>query len=119
MPTASINRRNSWTPMLIDLLAFSCISQQAVGLAPVRVETIIETVLSRLESDIQATKRARGKRPVQWSTVLAHEPSLVQVVSNLVSNALKFVRPGVPPFVRLWSEHGQNITPHLGGKIWG
>ena len=36
--------------MLIDLLAFSCISQQAVGLAPVPVETVIETVLSPIGS---------------------------------------------------------------------
>ena len=36
--------------------------------------------------------------------MLAHEPTLAQVLSNLTSNALKFVAPGVPPQIRLRAE---------------
>jgi signal transduction histidine kinase len=36
--------------------------------------------------------------------VLAHEPTLTQVLFNLVSNALKFVTADVPPVVRLRAE---------------
>jgi signal transduction histidine kinase len=37
--------------------------------------------------------------------VLAHEASLMQIVSNLVYNAVKFVPPGRRPQVRIWTEH--------------
>jgi signal transduction histidine kinase len=33
-----------------------------------------------------------------------HHSTLVQVVANLVSNAVKFVAPDVTPEVRLWTE---------------
>lgn len=36
--------------------------------------------------------------------VLAHEPSVVQCVSNLLANAVKFARPGVRPRVELATE---------------
>ena len=98
--------------MLKDLLAFSCISQQSVGLTPVRLETIIESALSQLEADIQRTN-AHVESIGPWPTVLAHEPTLVQVVCNLVNNALKFVRPGIPPFVRLWAEQEKNLI-----RVW-
>jgi signal transduction histidine kinase len=98
--------------MLIDLLAFSCISQQTIELTPIRLESVIETVLSQLEADIQGT-HARVENCGPWPTVLAYESSLVQVLSNLLSNALKFVRPGFAPVVRLWSEPRQNFT-----RVW-
>lgn len=36
--------------------------------------------------------------------VLASEASLTQCISNLLSNALKFVVPGTPPRVRIYAE---------------
>ncbi|MEW6158887.1 MAG: PAS domain S-box protein, partial [Verrucomicrobiota bacterium] len=36
--------------------------------------------------------------------VLGNEPGLVQCLSNLIGNALKFVRPNSIPHVRIWSE---------------
>ena len=38
--------------------------------------------------------------------MLAHEPTLGQVLFNLVSNALKFVKTGKAPLVRLRAEEG-------------
>jgi signal transduction histidine kinase/CHASE3 domain sensor protein len=60
---------------------------------------------------LQSLPEATGTRGADLSTsgpmprVLAHRPTLVQVVANLVANALKFVAPGVRPRVRLWAEH--------------
>ncbi len=47
--------------------------------------------------------------------VRAHPAYLTQCVSNLLGNALKFVRPGVPPTVTIRAED----EPHTGNvKVW-
>jgi signal transduction histidine kinase len=116
--------------MLSDLLAFSCISQQQVQLTSVKLEPVVESVVSRLQSDIQE-KNAQMDSLGPWPTVLAHEPTLAQVLFNLASNALKFARPGVPPLVRLraetqadyirvWVEdNGLGIAPGHQDQIFG
>jgi len=89
--------------LLMDLLTFSSTAQQRIELAPVKLETVVKTVLSRLEKDIQETN-ACVKTSGPWPTVLAHESTLGQVLFNLVSNALKFVSPGVSPIVHVRAE---------------
>jgi len=89
--------------LLTDLLAFSRISQQSVKLVSVNLKTVVESVLSRLEKDIQ-DKNACIENSGPWQNVLAHESTLAQILFNLISNALKFVRPGVAPTVRLRTE---------------
>jgi signal transduction histidine kinase len=89
--------------LLADLLAFSRITQHTVDLTSVDLAEVIETVVSRLESDIKE-KAACVEAPGPWPKVVAHEPTLTQVLINLVTNALKFAAPGVTPRVRLWTE---------------
>jgi len=89
--------------LLIDLLTFSRVSQQHVELTSVNLKMVVESVLSRLQPDI-LEKNAHVELPGSWPGVLAHEPTLSQVLFNLVSNALKFVAPGVAPLVRLRTE---------------
>ena len=89
--------------LLSDLLAFSRISQQRVQMTSVNLKTVVESVLSRLQPDIQE-KNARVESAGPWPVVLAHEPTLAQVLFNLASNALKFTAPGVPPRLRLRTE---------------
>lgn len=86
--------------LLRDLLAFSRISQQHVELTPVHLQPVVASVLARLQKEIQE-KHARVESSGPWPVVLAHEPTLAQVLFNLVSNALKFVAPGVPPQIHL------------------
>jgi signal transduction histidine kinase len=116
--------------LLTDLLAFSRISQQRVELRSVNLEPVIDSVLSRLQKDIQE-KNARVECSGPWPAVLAHEPTLGQVMFNLASNALKFVAPNVPPrlrlraeaqaaFIRVWVEdNGVGIAPDYQAQIFG
>ena len=89
--------------LLGDLLAFSRISHEHVELVPVDLNAVVGSVLSRLQDEIRQ-KDARVESAGPWPAVLAHEPTLAQVLFNLVSNALKFSRPGIPPWVRLRAE---------------
>jgi signal transduction histidine kinase len=89
--------------LLTDLLAFASITQQRVELNPVNVETVVRSVLSRLEKDIQQ-KNARVETVGPWPSVVAHAPTLSQVLFNLLSNSLKFAKPDVPPLIRIWTE---------------
>jgi PAS domain S-box-containing protein len=89
--------------MLNDLLAFSRLSHEKLDLAPVNLQPIVQETSSGVESDLLDNKgRVEAHGP--WPSVLAHGPTLSQVFYNLVSNALKFARPGVPPLIRIWAE---------------
>jgi PAS domain S-box-containing protein len=101
--------------LLNDLLAFSRISQERVELTSVNLKAVVESVLSRLQRDIQE-KNAVVENAGPWPAVLAHEPTLAQVVFNLVSNALKFVAPDVPPQIRIWTEEAILSEANKGGK---
>jgi signal transduction histidine kinase len=115
--------------MLRDLLAFSQVSQERVDLTSLNLETVVESVLTRLQKEIQETK-ARVESSGPWPAVLAHQPTLAQVLFNLTSNALKFVAPDVPPvvrlrteeqagFIRVWVEdNGPGIAPDHQGQIF-
>jgi signal transduction histidine kinase len=101
--------------LLSDLLAFSRISQQRVELTPVKLETVVESVLSRLQKDIQE-KKASVESSGPWPVVLAHEPTLAQVLFNLTSNALKFVAPDLPPQIRIWAEEANRTEANKENK---
>jgi len=98
--------------LLGDLLDFSRISQRLVELASVNLGTVVESVLSRLQKDIQE-KKACVENLGPWPLVLAHEATLNQVLFNLMSNALKFVAPGVSPVVRLRTEKREGFV-----RVW-
>ena len=85
------------------LLAYSRLSQtettaQAVPLADIVAEARRTTVTDELEGKVHLT--VHEPLPV----VLAHPPTLRQVVTNLLSNAFKFVEPGTAPQVKVWAE---------------
>lgn len=115
--------------LLIDLLAFSRISQQRVELTAVPLAPVVASLLSRLQGEIQE-KHARVESSGPWPVVRAHEPTLAQVWFNLVSNALKFVARDVPPvvrlraeeraeFIRVWVEdNGPGIAPEHQAQIF-
>jgi signal transduction histidine kinase len=86
--------------LLQDLLAFSRIAKEKVQLEPVDLGVAIKSVVARLDNSIQ---RADGTVEIVGPShkVLAHGPTLGQALTNLISNALKFVRPGVAPLVRV------------------
>ena len=95
--------------LLRDLVEFNRLAQQEIELVPVSLEAVVQSVRLNLEKEIEE-KNARVETAGPWPSVLAHAPTLVQVLLNLVSNALKFVRPEVPPVIRLRAEIKENSS---------
>src|SRR5260370_35256671 len=95
--------------LLTDLLAFSQITQQPIDLASENLEVVVQSVVSRLENEIQE-KNARVEIAGPWPSVLAHGPTLGQGIFNLVGNALKFVAHDGSRRVRLRPEDQREVS---------
>lgn len=98
--------------LLLDLLAFSQLSQKELSIKPVELEKVVHTVLGQF-TETMAEKKAELEAAGPWPAVLAHGPTLQQVLTNLLSNALKFTRPEVPPRIRLWTEERNGMI-----RVW-
>jgi len=72
-------------------------------LKAVDLALVVSDVKHQLESDLQENKVELAVEGV-LPAVLGHRATLGQVMGNLVSNAIKFVAPGVTPCVRIRAE---------------
>src|SRR6185369_10236823 len=69
-------------------------------------------VTHQLESDLQERQvDLIVQEPLP--AALGHKATLGQVMTNLVSNAIKFVTPGVTPQVRIWAEEKDEFV-----RLW-
>ncbi|MBC8449896.1 MAG: GAF domain-containing protein [Chloroflexi bacterium] len=89
--------------LIRDLLAYSRLSRVDIRLTSLSLQQVVAQALAQLETDIQE-KGALVTVEEPLPEVLGHRATLVQVVVNLIANALKFVAPGVRPQVRIWAE---------------
>lgn len=85
-----------------DVLAYSRVLHEAVRLVPVDPEAIVTALIE--ENPALQPPRAEIVIAARLHPVLGHEAHLMQVLSNLVYNAVKFVPPGRSSQVRLWTE---------------
>lgn len=89
--------------MLIrDLLNFSRLTSQRDLFTPVSLNELVDKIMNDLELVIQESNAtvSRGNLPVIDAVPL----QLEQLLLNLVTNALKYVQPGVAPQVRIEAE---------------
>ena len=87
------------TQLIQDLLDFSRVARPGAEPEPVDLNAVLRTVLADLDLKI-AEKEATVEAP-PLPTLPAVRPQMRQLLQNLLSNALKFSRPGVPPRVRV------------------
>jgi PAS domain S-box-containing protein len=93
-----IRRSASRMDLLIqDVLAYSRVAKGAIELKQVDVEAVIRDVIQNYPA-LQPDKANISVLP-PIPPILGHEAYLTQIVSNLLTNAVKFVEPGKKPGV--------------------
>lgn len=101
-----------------DLLAFGRLAHTAVPLSTINLEHEVNAALDRFSSEIQA-RGASVEVCSPLPTVKANAAVLNQIISNLLSNALKFVRPDTRPRVRISTEETTSRIGSAGEKSGG
>src|SRR6185312_9833040 len=86
-----------------DLLAYGRLTHTAVPLSNISLEAQVKAAVNRFSEEIE-TRDATVEICSALPPVRANEAVLDQVLSNLLSNALKFVRPETPPHLRILAE---------------
>lgn len=113
-----------------DLLAHLSVSRADL---PLEALSLAKSIAEACADFKQQIKRLQGVIQVEPTPakVLANSASLHLVLTNLLSNALKFVASGIRPQVRLWTEphdgfvrlwvadNGIGIDPKYMGKLFG
>jgi signal transduction histidine kinase len=88
--------------LINDVLTYSRLLRSEIALQPVDLDALVRRIVAtypQLQAD-GAEITVEGTLPA----VRANEASLTQVVSNLLTNAVKFVPPGTAPRVRVRAE---------------
>ena len=119
----------SMDALVTDLLAYGRVARSELALTRVQVLPVWRDAVAQFDADISA-RGARIDTAPAFPAVRAHEGMLVQVLANLLGNALKFVPPGRIPqvgfraeefgrTVRLWVEdNGIGIAAHHQERIF-
>jgi PAS domain S-box-containing protein len=114
--------------MISDILTFTRVSRDSPLLTKVSLLKLVQDVIDHYPG--LKSPQAEIEVNVQHD-VLAHESGLMQALSNLLGNAVKFMAPGVVPKirirselrgldVRLWVEdNGIGIAPEYQHRLFG
>jgi signal transduction histidine kinase len=125
----TLNAVKRMDTLIEDLLAYSRIGRGELHCRNVALQEIVREALQNLELQIQESSAKIDVREPLLS-VSAHYATLRQVVTNLLTNALKFKKPDAAPcivirserrenFVRLWIEdNGIGIDPQYHERIF-
>lgn len=112
-----------------DVLAYTRVARDELTLEPLDLDLVFRAVIEQYPSLLAARHLIRIHRPL--GRVHGHLPSLIQCFSNLLENALKFVREGETPEVEIYTEseddrlrvivrdHGIGIDPAQHHRIFG
>ena len=98
------------------LLAYSRVSSQARAFGPVSLDRALQEALQDLELRIEKTRGRIEAGPLP--ELQGDAIQFRQLFQNLVGNALKYHRPGVPPVVRISAAPAPAGAPPSAGAAW-
>jgi PAS domain S-box-containing protein len=92
--------------LIQSLLHFAQVGQREFEIKPVPMETILDRALSHLKPQIQ--ERQAQIKHTALPVVMGDSVQLIQLIENLIGNAIKYGRPGVRPNIEVsahWQEN--------------
>jgi signal transduction histidine kinase/CHASE3 domain sensor protein len=101
--------------LISDLLSYSRLSRADISIQPIGLSNAIAQTLNQLDVELRK-QQAQVTVEEPLPQVMAHRTTLVQALTNLLNNALKFVQPGVQPQVRVWAEEREEEDTETGGQ---
>ena len=88
--------------LIQDLLTYSKVSKGRQALVPVNLDRLMQDILTSYPTFMDVNLNFEVQRPL--AAVLGHESGLTLVISNLLTNAVKFVSPDRPQKIKIWTE---------------
>lgn len=89
--------------LIQDLLSYSRLSRSQIELTSINLSSVVNKALQQLQTQIESSQaQITVEEPL--ASIYGNSTVLTQVVSNLISNALKFVAPSEIPQIRIRTE---------------
>jgi len=116
--------------LIMDLLTYSRLTRSQVHLEPLNTDSLVVGVLEQ-HRDVLRERKANIRVEENLPPVLGNYEMLNHALSNLVTNTITFVAPGVQPRVRIWAEtrgervrlwvedNGIGIPPEYHERVFG
>lgn len=103
--------------LIEDLLTYSRLGQAELSLQSVNLSLLISRILTQLRPELRQ-RQAQVYVEEPLAEVAGNSVLLMQVITNLLTNAIKFVAVGVQPQVRIWTEEIRNADSSLMIRLW-
>ena len=97
-----VNSGQQLEELIQDLLAYSRLSRTDLSLQVLELESAVAEAIAMVQADAKS-RHAQISVRSPLPAVIAHRVTLVQVIANLLTNAIKFVE-GAAPQVQIWAE---------------
>ncbi|NQU66967.1 MAG: GAF domain-containing protein [Candidatus Marinimicrobia bacterium] len=95
--------------LIDDLLEYSRFGMEDIVLVDVSLSRILKEVISFLEKEISESN-ATIDLPKDLPTVRAMKSQLSQIFVNLISNSIKYAKPGKPPKIKIQTSETESST---------
>ncbi len=103
--------------LIRDLLAYSRLTSQPKTTSSLNLNVLVSEVLTDLEARVTDKKATIDVATLP--TLMGNALTMRQMMQNLIVNALKFSRPGLPPYIKISAEQVQvkQVTTPLPGPL--
>ena len=103
-----VDAANRMDALIRDSLQYGKVIREPMRVAPVETAPILRGILESYPNLQRPGAEIEIVEPLP--AVIANEAGLTQCFSNLLANAVKFVKPGVVPRIRVWTEQKGDLA---------